>query len=77
MSQYIPFRVKDDEAEMLDTICKSESNGTLKRSEMIRLLIHREYKRRTTGKSVVKASEYSSDFRIGKPRKVSANVKSA
>lgn len=69
----VPARLRDDELMMLDYCRNADGRSnvvaTLNRSELIRLLILREYKRRTTQKSVVASKEYSTDFRTGQPRK--------
>lgn len=39
---------------------------------MVRLLIRREYNRRTQGTSQVKASDYAREFRIGRPKQKEA-----
>lgn len=45
------------------------ASGTLNCSEFFRLLLHREFSRRRTGKSVVKDREISSEWRVGHPKK--------
>lgn len=62
-SQIIPVRLRPHEVSMLNKICKSGVRGDLTRSEMIRLLIHREYTRRTQNTSVVAAGAYESESR--------------
>lgn len=53
---------------MLDAIRGSDILLQANRSEVIRLLIVREYRRRKTGISVVAGSEVASDHRLGRPR---------
>lgn len=65
----IPLRLKPEEVEMLDKICRSEG-GSRNRSELLRLLIHREYGRRTRGRSTVAESAVSSEWRNGRPSEV-------
>lgn len=67
-STTVQVRFTDQELGMLDQVCSSEDRGKLNRSELIRLLVHREYLRRTTGKSAVELSTISSDFRTGRPK---------
>lgn len=62
-------RLTEDEWEMVRKILSSDDRGTLSVSEVFRLLLHREFKRRTTGRSAVAGHEISSDFRTGRPRK--------
>lgn len=68
MSQIIHVRLTAEEVAALDHCCKSE-DGDRNRSELLRLLILREFKRRTTGRSVVEDREVSSEWRVGRPRK--------
>lgn len=65
----VSVRLNDPELQMLDKIVASDTRGRLTRSEMIRLLIHREYNRRTAGTSKTEPALYQSDFRSGRPRK--------
>lgn len=65
----VPVRLNEDELVMLDMIRCSEDRGNLNRSEMLRLLIHREHLRRTAGRSKIPTRVVSSDFRVGRPRK--------
>jgi hypothetical protein len=69
-SKIIRVRLKPHELEMLSQILSSEERGKMNQSEMIRLLIHREFLRRTTGKSKVLGNAVSSDMRVGRPRGV-------
>jgi hypothetical protein len=64
-SKPLALRLKPDEWEMLAHVC----NGEVKRnpSEMMRLLLHREYYRRTTGKSIVPDGTIATEFRNGRP----------
>lgn len=68
-SEAIKVRLNAEEIAMLDLIRISESRGEYNRSEMLRLLIHREHSRRTTGKSVVAGSDVQSENRVGRPKK--------
>lgn len=68
-STLVTLRLNSDEATMLDAISKSKDRGDMNRSEMLRLLIRREFSRRTQGTSKVAPSEYSSEFRNGRPRR--------
>lgn len=65
-------RLQPHETEMLALICESGDRGKLNPSEMIRLLIHREWTRRTTGKSAIQTNAVASDFRTGRPKAVKA-----
>jgi hypothetical protein len=70
---YVPIKLNAEEFAMLNHCCNPRcdagGHGKINRSELIRLLIRREYLRRTTGKSVVKNADYSSDWRAGRPKK--------
>jgi hypothetical protein len=65
-SKALQIRLRPDEWEMLTRVCE----GEVKRnpSEMMRLLLQREFYRRTTGKSVVPESAVCTEFRDGRPR---------
>lgn len=67
-STVITLRLNSDELSMLDAVTRSKDRGDINRSEMLRLLIRREFLRRTEGTSKVQASSYSSEFRNGRPR---------
>lgn len=64
-SQILHLRLQPDEWEMLSHVCGGEVKRN--KSEMIRLLLHREYYRRTTGKSVVPDGNIATEFRNGRP----------
>lgn len=66
-STVVMVRLNPEELRMLDTICKSKDRGDFNRSELLRLLIHREHARRTTGRSKVSDSDVLSDTRVGRP----------
>lgn len=68
-TKIVPVKLNDEEQEMLKFCKTSETRGALNSSELFRLLLHREYARRKTGKSVVKSEAISSDFRSGRPRR--------
>lgn len=53
---------------MVERVRKSAERGELTASELVRLLIHREFKRRTTGHSVVNTNDISGEMRTGRPR---------
>lgn len=65
----VTIRLNQEEAEMLAKISSSASSGTYNHAEIIRLLIRREYMRRTQGTSKVKDSDIRSDVRTERPRK--------
>lgn len=65
-SSVIHVRLTARELAALDH-CRSSEDGKRNRSELVRLLIMREFRRRTTGKSVVADSEVSSEWRVGRP----------
>ncbi len=67
VSFVVPVRLKAEELRMLDAIRGSDILLTANRSEVIRLLIRREWGRRNGGSSVVKGSEVATDFRTGRP----------
>jgi len=69
-STIITLRLNDVEIEALDAVTRSDLRGNLTRSETIRLLVLREWKRRSTGRSRVSSNEYMSDVRMGRPCKV-------
>jgi hypothetical protein len=71
MSKILTLRLRDDEVEMLARCCRSEE-AQRNPSELLRLLLHREYYRRTTGKSVVAENTISSEWRTGRPRQVAS-----
>lgn len=60
-------RLNTEELAMLDHVAESKERGDYNRSEIIRLLIRREFNRRTTGSSKVDHSDVATDFRIGRP----------
>ncbi len=66
-SHTVPVRLSESELAMLDACLRSEESGKLNRSELIRLLIHREHARRTTGKSATPIARVSTDNRRGRP----------
>lgn len=68
-SRIIPTRLTDEELTMLDAICRSKDRGDINRSEMLRLLIRREFTRRTEGTSKIRSADYCSEFRNGRPRR--------
>ena len=59
--------MKPDEVAMLDAICKSGA-GSLNRSEKLRQLLVREFRRRAVGRSKGSESELMTDVRTGRPR---------
>ena len=67
-STLVPVRLNAEEIEMLDKCRSSKELGELNRSEFLRLLIRREGKRRSTGRSVVGGNEVASDMRNGRPK---------
>lgn len=75
-STTVQVRFTDQELGMLDAVCESGERGKLNRSELLRLLVHREFLRRTTGKSAVEVSAISSDFRTGRPKNAKPDVAS-
>ena len=66
MSVRITIRLSDEEAKKLSDILTSEKLGDHCKSEMVRLLIHREYNRRK-GIAKPKPQEYQTDHRKGRP----------
>lgn len=52
---------------MLEGVLESKELGKLNPSEWVRLMIHREYAKRKTGKSKVASHAYKSDVRVGAP----------
>lgn len=68
MSQIIHVRLNAVESEALAYCCKSE-DGNRNPSELVRLLLMREWRRRTTGRSVVQDKDISSEWRQGRPRR--------
>lgn len=65
-SKIITLRLNQAEQDMLAKVCHNP-NGDLNPSELLRLLLHREFTRRTTGKSVVPERAISSEWRNGRP----------
>lgn len=67
-SKILHVRLNDQEWAHLAHVC----GGDQKRnpSEMVRLLLEREFSRRTTGKSVVPENAIASDFRDGRPARL-------
>lgn len=63
----ITLRLQADEVAALEKICQSKVRGDLNRSEMLRLLIRREYQRRFGGGGGVGGHEYSTECRQGRP----------
>lgn len=53
---------------MLDAVRKSTRRGDLIRSELLRLLIHGEHRRRQTGRSAVPMRVIDTENRTGRPR---------
>ena len=67
MSQRITIRLSDDEAGWLKQMVQSSEAGVESSSEMIRLWLHREWrKRRQLGKPT--DCHYSTAARNGRPR---------
>lgn len=66
-SKIVAVRLGPDELDMLAKVKLSEVRGDLNNSEMVRLLVRREYERRFGG-GQVKAAQYSSAFRVGRPK---------
>lgn len=66
-SKVIHVRLSAAEVDMLAKISSSRSDGDRNTSEVVRLLIRREYGRRTNGRSVVSWNEVASDVRTGRP----------
>jgi len=67
MSQRITIRLSDDEVGCLKQMVETSEAGVESPSEMIRLWLHREWrKRRGLGKPV--DCHYSTAFRNGRPR---------
>jgi hypothetical protein len=69
-SRIVRVRLKDGEFQQMQQMCNSDERGKLNPSELIRLLLLREWKRRTTGKSAVSNNEIASDMRTGRPREL-------
>lgn len=63
----VTIRLQPREVEMLDRVRISKDEGERNRSEILRLLLHREYGRRTNGRSVVAGNAIASDMRNGRP----------
>lgn len=63
----VMVRFQPDELRMLDMVAESKERGDYNRSEIIRLLVRREFNRRTTGTSKVAHQDVATDFRIGRP----------
>lgn len=66
-SRLMSVRLSEAESRMLDAVLTSKELGTLNASEWVRMMIHREYQKRKTGKSKVPSEAYKSDVRIGTP----------
>jgi len=66
-SKIVALRLGPDEFEMLSKVKLSEVRGDLNNSEMFRLLLRREFERRFGG-GQVKSAQYSTEFRIGRPK---------
>lgn len=64
-------RLNQQEVSMLEHLLSARSHMSSRKnaSELVRLLIRREYSRRTVGKSVVETGEYSTDARLGRRRR--------
>jgi hypothetical protein len=71
-STIIQVRLNDEELAMIDRVRQSNERGELTRSELVRLLLHREFHRRTSGRSVVSTNAISGEMRTGRPKKVEA-----
>jgi len=72
-SRVINVRLTPAESNMLDALLSSEKVGTLSVSEWVRMMIHREYGKRTNGKSKTSGSAYKSDVRTGRPSRWGSN----
>lgn len=66
MSVIVPIRLSEDELAKLDEIVSSPVTGAENRTELFRLLLHREYNRRK-GLPKPKASDLQTAFRTGRP----------
>lgn len=62
----ICVRLNPDEVRKLERLSKRE--GIENRSEVLRLLVLREYSRSAVGRSAIKGAEYATAFRNGRPR---------
>lgn len=65
VSTVITMRLRAEELAHLDEL--AAASGSESRSEFIRLLLHREWNRRRVRVKPV-ASDYSTAFRIGRPK---------
>lgn len=65
-SRTLQVRLTPAEWAMIDRV-RTVDGAELTPSELVRLLLHREHKRRTEGTSRVAAAEYSGEFRTGRP----------
>lgn len=66
-SRLMCVRLAEAESRMLEGVLESKELGKLNASEWVRLMIHREYAKRKTGKSKVASDAYKSDVRVGAP----------
>lgn len=66
-SRLMCVRLAEAESRMLEVVLESKELGKLNPSEWVRLMIHREYSKRKTGKSKVASDAYKSDVRVGTP----------
>lgn len=68
MSKVLTIRLSPAELAMLDMVRRSDVRGDLTPSELVRLLLHREYNRRQ-GLPAPTPAAYQTDFRNFRPRK--------
>lgn len=66
-SRLMSVRLSEAESRMLEALLESEKLGKLNPSEWVRMMIHREHQKRTTGRSKLEGTVYKSDVRIGRP----------
>jgi hypothetical protein len=68
LSAIISIRLHPAEVQKVDALMQSNQVGCESRGEFFRLLLHREWGKRTRRCSKVSASEWQSAARIGRPR---------
>lgn len=68
-STILSVRLRDDELKALDHLAGLEGKrGTISRSEMIRFLILQARSKSLHSAAPIKAAEWASDFRNGRPK---------
>jgi hypothetical protein len=67
MSQRITVRLSQDELDWLTEMVETSPTGVESPSEMVRLWIHREWRKRR-GMSKPGACQYQTAFRMGRPK---------